>query len=168
MTHRLSTSELLGQLVNSRVVVVDVRPSAAFNGWTLPGEVRGGHIPGALNVPLAWTGVGKDREIRALLIAKGITPDKTVIVYGSSHHPADAMAARLQRLGYEEVRIYGDGPTTWTADARVPLEGLVHYQQLVPPSWLYGLLGGRYSGTCANVAVQYGRRSPKTSRQAGL
>lgn len=171
MTHRLSTLELLGQLVNSRVVVVDVRSPAAFNGWTLPGDVRGGHIPGALNVPLAWTGVVKDREIRALLVAKGITPDKTVIVYGSSHHPAGVMATRLQRLGYEEVLIYGDGPTTWTADARVPLEGLVHYQQLVHPTWLYGLLDGQHSGTCAGqrrVIFEVGWHQPIAYRRGHI
>ena len=28
---------------------IDIRPTAAYNGWALEGESRGGHIPGAIS-----------------------------------------------------------------------------------------------------------------------
>ena len=36
------------------LTVIDVRPIAAYNGWRLGAETRGGHIPGARAFPIAW------------------------------------------------------------------------------------------------------------------
>ena len=150
MTRSISTRELIGQLANPRTVVVDVRPTAAFNGWLLPGEVRGGHIQGAVNVPLKWTGLVRGHALRTLLRSKGITADKTVVVYGASRHAAGhVMATILQRLGYDRTFVYGDDTSAWTADERVPMGRLVHYEQLVHPTWLYRLLCGTHPVTHA-------------------
>ena len=41
----ISTEELRDRLGDPALTIVDVRPLAAYNGWRLRGEARGGHIP---------------------------------------------------------------------------------------------------------------------------
>ncbi len=67
------------------LTVVDVRSLAAYNGWRLGGEVRGGHVPGAVAFPidLAADSVD-DPEIARLLATKRITPDRDIVVYGDT------------------------------------------------------------------------------------
>ena len=50
----ISTDELRRRLADPTLTIVDVRPLAAYNGWQLEGEARGGHIPGAVAFPSAW------------------------------------------------------------------------------------------------------------------
>ncbi|NLF65563.1 MAG: hypothetical protein GX579_13290 [Chloroflexi bacterium] len=78
--------------MNPAAVVVDVRPMAAYNGWRLQGEKRGGHLPGAVACPLGWTAAMATDEFAAFLSAKGITPANTVVLYG--YTAGDAEAAR--------------------------------------------------------------------------
>ncbi len=47
----ISKDELLARISQGDVSLVDVRPLAAYNGWRLDGEARGGHIPGAVALP---------------------------------------------------------------------------------------------------------------------
>ena len=46
----ISTEELRDRLGDPALTIVDVRPLAAYNGWRLHGEARGGH-PGSSRVP---------------------------------------------------------------------------------------------------------------------
>src|SRR5512135_877745 len=67
-----STSELHRRLSDPEQTVVDVRPLPAFNGWRLAGEVRGGHIPGAIAFPSAWLTRVDDTALVRLLRAKSV------------------------------------------------------------------------------------------------
>ena len=105
----ISTAELHDRLSDPDVTIVDVRPIAAYNGWRLQGEVRGGHIPGATVFPSAWLRSVDETEIRRLLLDKGITPDRTVVVYGDGAGDAAALEARLAGLGHTDVLRYDAG-----------------------------------------------------------
>ena len=50
----ITTAELAERLDDPKLTILDVRPIAAYNGWRLDGEARGGHIPGARAFPSAW------------------------------------------------------------------------------------------------------------------
>ena len=52
-TH-ISTEELSRRLDEPGLVIADIRGTAAYNGWKLKGKARGGHIQGAVNLPMAW------------------------------------------------------------------------------------------------------------------
>jgi len=73
MTQTISTPDLAKQLGNPGFSVIDVRPMAAYNGWPLLGEARGGHIPGAIALPLSWTDDIEDTNLKTLLQSKGLT-----------------------------------------------------------------------------------------------
>lgn len=114
-------------LRNDYTVMVDVRSPKEFTGEiTAPPEYpmeqaqRGGHIPGAKNIPWATAvndadGTFKNaEELRQNYEPKGITPDKDVICYcrigeRSSH----SWFVLKYLLGYSKVRNYDGSWTEW-------------------------------------------------------
>ena len=119
----------------TETVLVDVRSPKEFSGEiTAPPEYpsehaqRGGHIPGAQNIPWAQAvredGTFKSAgELRALYEAKGVTPDKDVICYcrigeRSSH----SWFVLKYLLGYPSVRNYDGSWTEWGNMIGNPIE----------------------------------------------
>jgi thiosulfate/3-mercaptopyruvate sulfurtransferase len=118
-----------------KVVLVDVRGPKEFSGEILaPPEYptehaqRGGHIPGAKNVPWAQAvrddGTFKSREeLEELYSSKGVSPKSTVFTYcrigeRSSH----TWFVLRYLLGYPDVRNYDGSWTEWGNLVRTPIE----------------------------------------------
>ncbi|MBA3647374.1 MAG: sulfurtransferase [Chitinophagales bacterium] len=115
-------------------VMVDVRSGDEFTGKILspPGLPetcqRGGHIPGAKNIPWAQAcnedGTFKSRQdLEALYMGKGITPEKKVIAYcrigeRSSH----TWFVLKYLLGYPNVTNYDGSWTEWGNLVGAPVE----------------------------------------------
>jgi molybdopterin synthase sulfurtransferase len=138
----ISTTELRDRLGDPDLTVVDIRPLAAYNGWRLQGEIRGGHIPGAAAFNRAWLVSIDETEIRRLLESKGLVAGQSVVIYGDGPDDAGAFAARLGELEYENVRVYEGGWPAWAADESLPLESLPRFDRLVHIEWLRRVLGG--------------------------
>jgi len=119
-----------------QTVLVDVRSPKEFSGEiTAPPEYptehaqRGGHIPGAKNIPWAQAVSEADgtfkslEELRALYEGKSVTPDKHVICYcrigeRSSH----SWFVLKYLLGYPSVRNYDGSWTEWGNMIGNPIE----------------------------------------------
>ena len=144
----ISTAELEGRLDNPDLVVVDVRPIAAYNGWRLRGEARGGHIPGAVVFPNAWLDSVDETEIRRLLTAKGVVPGRPVVVHGDGPGDGRALTSRLEAHGHH-VEVYEAGWSAWAADDRLPIERLTNYDKLVHTEWLRQLIDGERPEACS-------------------
>ena len=142
MKSTISTSELSERLADPDLIVVDVRPMAAYNGWTLRREARGGHIRGAVSLPKSWTRAVTAPGLVSLLGSKGITVSKTVVLYGYGEDDSATMARTLRRLGFIDVRTYDSGLAEWAADDSLPMARLTNYEKLVHPRWLYSLISG--------------------------
>ena len=67
----ITPDELRARLADPTLTVIDVRPIAAYNGWRLHDERRGGHVPGARAFPAAWLASVDEPEIARLLAEKG-------------------------------------------------------------------------------------------------
>jgi thiosulfate/3-mercaptopyruvate sulfurtransferase len=88
---------------------------------------RGGHIPGAKNIPWAMAanddGTFKSAEqLRALYQGAGVTPERETIAYcrigeRSSH----TWYVLKYLLGYDKVRNYDGSWTEWGNTVRVPI-----------------------------------------------
>lgn len=117
------------------MTVLDTRSSAEFNGWPAAGQRRGGHWPGAINLPAAWLDGLTDAALAALLSAKGIEPTASIALVGE--HSA-ALAARLAALGHPRLTRFDDALADPTR-----LQALPNYRALVPASWLQDLIAGR-------------------------
>jgi len=116
-------------------VLVDVRGPREFRGELLappeyPTELaqRGGHIPGAVNVPWNWAlkddGTFKPvEELTAALAPLGITPDKEVITYCRIGERSSHMWFVLKYLlGFPNVRNYDGSWAEWGNAIRNPIE----------------------------------------------
>src|SRR5579859_6660196 len=125
----------LPEVKAGRLKLVDVRGPKEFTGEiTAPPEYptehaqRGGHIPGAANIPWAQAvqedGTFRSREeLEKLYHGKGITPDRPVITYcrigeRSSH----TWFVLKYLLGYPDVRNYDGSWTEWGNLVRTPIE----------------------------------------------
>jgi len=136
----LSTTTLSRKLNHPDSIIIDVRPIAAYNGWTLQGEQRGGHIPGAKSIPLQWTQYMDWVEV---LEEKNISREKPVVVYGYDSDDSLQMAQKLDELDFQEVMTYNNFVDGWAANSDLPLDNLPRYQHLVYPQWVKQLIGGR-------------------------
>jgi thiosulfate/3-mercaptopyruvate sulfurtransferase len=120
----VSTREMVERLNNPGVQIVDVRTPKEFSGEDIR-AIRGGHIPGALNIPYEHNWIDPDtpaklakkqvadnggmslKPINELkhLYAK-LDPDKETIVYCQSGARASETAGVLQQLGFKNVKVY--------------------------------------------------------------
>jgi thiosulfate/3-mercaptopyruvate sulfurtransferase len=123
--------------VQARLPLVDVRSPAEYTGervhmeqYPNEGALRGGHIPGAKNVPWATAINPEDgtfkpaAELRTIYQeGEGLKPDDDVIVYcrigeRSSH----TWFVLKYLLGFENVRNYDGSWTEWGNLVGVPIE----------------------------------------------
>jgi len=124
--------------------LVDVRPIAAFNGWRLGDEKRGGHLPGALTFPLSWLeGADDPKHLTAVLAQKGLTPDQKVVTYGYNAQEASQLANKLKELGFTDVDTYPEGQPDWAADESRPLKTMPRFEKLVHADWVRRVINGQ-------------------------
>jgi thiosulfate/3-mercaptopyruvate sulfurtransferase len=122
--------------VRTAAPLVDVRSPQEYSGELLhmpdypqEGAIRGGHIPGARNVP--WKKAANDdgtfrpvEELRDLYVGQlGLGPSDNVIAYcrigeRSSH----TWFVLTHLLGFEKVRNYDGSWVEWGNAVRVPIE----------------------------------------------
>ena len=124
-----------GQGLKAGRMLVDVRSPAEYSGELLhmanypqEGALRGGHIPGAANIP--WAQAAQEdgtfkpvEQLRALYEGKGVTKDKDVVTYcrigeRSSH----TWFVLKYLLGYDKVRNYDGSWTEWGNLVGAPIE----------------------------------------------
>ena len=132
---RAFRDQVLSSLGHHGFALVDVRSPAEYSGELLApanlpqeGAQRGGHIPGAANIPWSMAvredGTFKSaEELRALYGGKGITPGKEVVAYcrigeRSSH----TWFVLHYLLGYPRVRNYDGSWTEWGSLIGAPIE----------------------------------------------
>lgn len=115
--------------------LVDVRSPREFSGELLApenlpqeGAQRGGHIPGAANIPWGENcrpdGTFKSaEELKALYAGKGITPDREIVAYCRIGERSSLTWFVLKELlGYPKVRNYDGSWTEYGSLIGVPIE----------------------------------------------
>lgn len=120
----VSTRDMIARVGRADVQILDVRTVKEFNGEDIR-AIRGGHIPGALNIPYENNWVDPETMIKlsrkqvadnagmslkpvAALqsLYAGLDPTKETIVYCQSGVRASETAGVLQQLGFKNVKVY--------------------------------------------------------------
>lgn len=103
------------------VVVIDVRTPFEYKGARIFQEKRGGHIPGALNIPLDSVfredqTVKSVEEIRTLMASYGISQEDEIVVYDTAGVRSAYMVMVLRMAGFEKVRNYDSSFHEWAGN----------------------------------------------------
>ncbi len=165
----IGTGEMLSRLNQPWAQLVDVRPAAEYRGDEAR-ALRGGRIPGAVNVPHAHNRLGGPAgdapagplrpidELRALYAA--LDPRKETIVYDHDGTWAAQTAAVLQSLGFRNVRVYDASWRGWSAAPDVPVDAARFVD--------VGALGATISGLQSRVDALERELSAARAPRAGL
>jgi len=132
---RILREDVLRRLGDPGAVLFDVRSPEEYRGERVAppsrpddGAERAGRIPGAVHLYFLDllnedTTFKAPEEMRRLCQARGVTPDKEIVVYCRLSHRASLAAFALtQLLGYPRVRSYDGSWTEWGSVVGVPIE----------------------------------------------
>ncbi|MBW7995894.1 MAG: sulfurtransferase [Candidatus Glassbacteria bacterium] len=109
--------------------LLDCRPPDQFSGEAPGGDIgRGGHIPGAFNLPVIRSLAGPDNpklleidELRALYSQAGFSGDMPVVSYCRTGRSASLSYFVLKYLGYD-ARLYDGSFSQWQGVEENPVE----------------------------------------------
>ena len=144
----ITTDELAKNLDNAQYVIIDVRNDSLYNGFKEPEAQRGGHIKGAVQFSKPWLEYIDDNLFESFAAGKGITKDKTLVIYGSDADSINTVAIEFAARGYR-VKTFGDFITYANTDT-YPMESLPNYHLSISPQWLYALMEGKSPETYQN------------------
>jgi thiosulfate/3-mercaptopyruvate sulfurtransferase len=141
----VSTAEVVARLNSKDAQIVDARTSKEFSGDDIR-ALRGGHIPGAVNVPYEsnWLDPDTPRKLQRKQVSNkdgmslkprdelnklyaGLDRDKETIVYCQSGSRASETATVLQELGFTNVKIYDSSWLGYGNDFSAPVASVSYF-----------------------------------------
>ena len=141
----VSTTEVLARLRDKNVQILDARTRDEFAGLDVR-AIRGGHVPGAVNIPYEENWVDPDtagklarREVanNSGMSLKSdadlhnlysqLDPNKETLVYCQSGVLSAETAAVLGKLGFRNVKVYDSSWLGYAAKLDAPVENEVFF-----------------------------------------
>ena len=110
---------------DDNIILLDARPRDQYTGERVNGAVRGGHIPGAINIVSldATDGVSQKWHDDSVLEAmyQDLPRDKAIYVYCHDGFRKTLTWMQLKHLGFEDVRLYNGGWAHWGNAFSLPI-----------------------------------------------
>jgi thiosulfate/3-mercaptopyruvate sulfurtransferase len=141
-TVQIDLTEVLSKVKSPDVQFVDTRTPREFSGDDIH-ALRGGHIPGARNIPFEQNWVDPDSGVKLAkgeiktrdgmtlksasqlkALYAGLDPAKETIVYCQSGGRASETASVLRSLGFEKVRVFEESWLGYGNNLSAPAEAV--------------------------------------------
>ena len=139
VVQKLDTQSFLNSLNQSNTLIIDVRDDSFYNGFKENGAKRGGHIKGAIQFSTSWLDYMDMNELERFATQKGISKDKTLILYGSNASDLERVGAEFASRGYK-VKTFEN--FNEIANSDVALESFPNYSLSISPAWLKEVMAG--------------------------
>jgi thiosulfate/3-mercaptopyruvate sulfurtransferase len=125
---RRTFDDVMAIVKDASARLVDARSAARFNAEEAEPRagVRGGHMPGAANVPwraiLTAEGTLKpDEDLRAVFSGAGVDTARPIVTTCGSGISAAILMLALDRIGARQVALYDGSWTEWGARPEAPV-----------------------------------------------
>lgn len=134
----VSTEEVHAAVKNRSAQLIDARTAREFSGEDIR-SLRGGHIPGAINLPYEqnWqdpqtlsklqrgqtrdsSGMSLKPEAELRKLYAGLDPNRETLVYCQSGVRAAETATVLRELGFKDVKVYDASWLAWGSNLALP------------------------------------------------
>ena len=137
-------AEVKEALTDDSAIVIDARSNDAYIGWASGKNTLGGHIEGATDFSTNWftctfddvnniDGISRKEHLQKYLDDKGITEDKSVIIYSEDSSDAvivgNYLASRVENVKVFDLK-------NWTGD----LISYANYELWIPPTAVKDLI----------------------------
>lgn len=122
ISHSITTEELLKNYKNYKIV--DARTKEEYEGAVLHDEAKGGHLPGAVNIPFtelfAEDGTLKSKEkLTGMFEAAGLGKDEEIVLYCTGGIRSGYMQLVMEMCGYTHTYNYGQSFWRWSVVGEV-------------------------------------------------
>lgn len=103
------------------VTVIDARTPFEYQGARVFQEKRGGHIPGAINIPFDSVfredqTVKSPEELRAFLGTYGVSQEEEIVVYDTAGVRSAYLVMALRMAGFDKARNYDSAFHEWAGN----------------------------------------------------
>jgi thiosulfate/3-mercaptopyruvate sulfurtransferase len=134
--HLVNRDDVFAVLGDPAVTLVDVRTVGEFDGCDLlPGITRGGHIPGARNLPIEnlltpqtsdpdFFLLASPPDLRSIFRNFGLHTHDRIIAYCHDGAKSSLAAVSLIDAGYQDVSLYYLSYLDWQEDPSDPVESV--------------------------------------------
>jgi thiosulfate/3-mercaptopyruvate sulfurtransferase len=111
----------------SKIKVVDSRSEKEYGGATDYGEARGGHLPGAINIPFENVfnsdgTVKSTDELKALFEKAGLKPGDEIVTYCTKGIRSSHMSLLLRMAGFDKTRNYDASFYSWAGNSSLKVD----------------------------------------------
>jgi thiosulfate/3-mercaptopyruvate sulfurtransferase len=122
----VTTEQVKKATEDSSAILVDTRSKKEFDGAVDYGEKRGGHIPGAINIPFSENfnedgTVKSDEDLMALYMDAGIPMDATAYSYCTKGIRSAYVQKVLTMLQFKTAKNYDASFYSWAGDSTLPV-----------------------------------------------
>jgi len=117
-THIINTDALSADYDSYKIV--DVRADEEYQGQTLYGEAKGGHLPGAVQIRYTDlfnedSTLKSNADLTAMFEAAGLKPDDAIVTYCTAGIRSAYMQLIMEMCGYSNVLNYDESYYRWCA-----------------------------------------------------
>ncbi|MGD0887474.1 MAG: rhodanese-like domain-containing protein [Thermodesulfovibrionales bacterium] len=130
LTERADSDYIKAVLYRNSVNIIDARTDAEYKGEDVR-ALRGGHIPGAVNINFAQNFQGNTTILKPhpdlANIYGRLDPGKEIIVYCQTGVRASNTFFVLKELGFKQVRVYMPSWVEWGSRQDLPVEDVTYF-----------------------------------------